>query len=267
MRRPRSLVKRISGSFTGQGYGEMARNGQASWPDRGKRRLPRRAEMSTMASLMSPPTQPVEVVDSRLGAILYDPVLWLGEKRGLAALRRRLLAEARGAVLEIGAGTGLNLPHYPSGLEELVLAEPGERMGERIDLGGAPEDVEPQLVQAPAEELPFRDSSFDTVVSTLVLCTVADPERALSEIVRVLRPNGRLLFLEHVQADDGWRRRLQGRTVGAWAAFADGCRCDRPTLETIEEAMRIEAVERGAWRGMPAVVKPLVWGSAFACGD
>jgi len=223
--------------------------------------------MSTMSSIASPPSQPVEVVDSRLGAILYDPVLWLGEKRGLGAVRRALLAEARGAVLEIGAGTGLNLPHYPSGLDQLVLAEPGERMGERIDLSRAPEDIEPQLVQAPAEELPFRDSSFDTVVSTLVLCTVTDPERALGEIVRVLRPSGRLLFLEHVGADGGWRRRLQGRSVGAWAAFADGCRCDRPTLETIEAAMRIESVERGSWKGMPAVVKPLVWGSAFGCRD
>ncbi len=215
-----------------------------------------------MATIASPPSQSVEVADSRLGAILYDPFLWLGERLGMAALRRQLLADARGAVLEIGAGTGLNLAHYPAGLDELVLAEPGERMGKHIDLGRAPDGVDARLVQAAAEELPFPDASFDTVVSTLVLCTVAAPRRALAEVARVLRPGGQLLFLEHVRADPGWRRRLQGRSVRAWAAFADGCQCDRPTLETIEASMRVESVSRASWRGMPAVVKPLVWGRA-----
>jgi SAM-dependent methyltransferase len=218
--------------------------------------------MSTMVPIASPPSQPVEVVESRLVATLYDPLLWLGERLGLAALRRKLLADARGAVLEIGAGTGLNLPHYPTGLDQLVLTEPGARIGRRIDLGRAPAGVDARLVRAPAEELPFPDGSFDTVVSTLVLCTVTDPRRALSEVARVLRPGGQLLFLEHVRADPGWRRHLQGRSVRAWAAFADGCHCDRPTLETIEGAMRVESASRGSWRGMPAIVKPLVWGTA-----
>jgi SAM-dependent methyltransferase len=205
---------------------------------------------------------PVEVIDSRLGAALYDRFLWFSEKRGMARLRRELLAGARGAVLEIGAGTGLNLPHYPADLERLVLAEPGVRIGDRIDLDRAPAGVAVRLEPAPAEDLPFADASFDTVVSTFVLCTVADPERAVAEAARVLRPGGRLLFLEHVAAEKGWRRSLQRRSVRPWAAFADGCRCDRPTLATIEARMRIESVERGSWRGMPAIVKPLVWGSA-----
>ena len=205
---------------------------------------------------------PVEVIDSRMGAALYNPVLWAGEKLGMARLRRGLLAEARGAVLEIGAGTGLNLRHYPAGLDELVLAEPGPRMGDHIDLGRAPAGVTARLVQAPAEYLPFEDASFDTVVSTLVLCTVGDPRRAVSEVARVLRPGGHLLFLEHVAADGGWRRALQRRSVRPWAAFADGCRCDRATVETIGAQMRIESIERGSWKGMPAIVKPLAWGSA-----
>jgi SAM-dependent methyltransferase len=208
------------------------------------------------------PHPPVEVVDSRMGAALYNPFLWSGEKLGMARLRRELLAEARGAVLEIGAGTGLNLPHYPADLDELVLAEPGARMGEHIDLDRAPAGVPTRLEQAAAEYLPFEDGSFDTVVSTLVLCTVGDPERAVAEVARVLRPDGRLLFLEHVRAHQGWRRALQRRSVRPWAAFADGCRCDRPTLETIEAQMRIASVERGSWKGMPPIVKPLVWGSA-----
>jgi SAM-dependent methyltransferase len=218
--------------------------------------------MSGMPITETPPRPSVEVIESRLTAALYNPVLWLGEKRGVAALRRGLLAEASGAVLEIGAGTGLNLPHYPADLNRLVLAEPGVRIGDRIDLGRAPEGVPASLERAPAEELPFADGSFDTVVSTFVLCTVADPRRAVSEAARVLRPGGRLLFLEHVGAETGWRLRLQRRSARAWAAFADGCQCDRPTLATIEAQMRIESVERGSWRGMPAVVKPLIWGSA-----
>jgi SAM-dependent methyltransferase len=225
--------------------------------------------MPTTANLPSPspptksrPSRFPQVREGRFGATLYDPLLWLGEKRGAAARRRELLAGARGEVLEIGAGTGLNLPHYPAGLERLVLAEPGARMGERIDLGSAPAGLDARLVRATAEDLPFEDGSFDTVVSTLVLCTVADPQRALSEVVRVLRPAGRLLFLEHVRADSGWRSRLQARSARAWESFADGCRCDRPTLETIEASMRIDSVTAGAWKGMPSIVKPLVWGRA-----
>jgi len=210
------------------------------------------------------PKPPVEVAESRFTAALYDPFLWLGERLGMAAVRRELLAEARGRVLEIGAGTGLNLRHYPTDLEELVLAEPGEPMGDRIDLSRAPDGVPARLVRAPAEELPFAAGTFDTVVSTLVLCTVSDPARAVAEIARVLKPGGHLLFCEHVEAEAGWRRSLQRRSVRSWAAFADGCRCDRPTLVTIESQLRVESVGRGSWRGMPAIVKPLAWGEATA---
>lgn len=220
--------------------------------------------MSTTQSTETPPNPSVEVVESRFTAALYDPFVWLGERLGMAARRRDLLASASGAVLEIGAGTGLNLRHYPAGLEQLVLAEPGEPMAARIDLAAAPDGVPTRLVRAPAEQLPFADASFDTVVSTLVLCTVSDPGRALSEVTRVLRPGGRLLFCEHVEADAGWRRALQRRTARPWAAFADGCRCDRPTLATIEARLRVESAERGRWHGMPAIVKPLVWGSAVS---
>jgi SAM-dependent methyltransferase len=220
--------------------------------------------MSTMPATKTSPSQPVEVIESRLMAALYNPSLWLSERLGMAARRRELLADASGAVLEIGAGTGLNLRHYPNGLDQLVLAEPGARMGDQIDLGRGPDGVAVRLEPAPAEDLPFADASFDTVVSTLVLCTVSDPQRAVAEVARVLRPGGRLLFLEHVSAVPGWRRTLQRRSARAWAAFADGCRCDRPTLETIEARLRVESVESGRWTGMPAIVKPLVWGQALA---
>ena len=205
-----------------------------------------------------------QIPGSAFSALIYNPFLWLGERLGMAARRRRLLEGADGRVLEIGAGTGLNLGHYPERIESLVLAEPGAAMAARIDpsrfRGTAPVSV----VRAAAEELPFADDSFDTVVSTLVLCTVTDPERALAEARRVLRPGGRLLFCEHVHAEPGWRRRWQDRLAAPWASFADGCRCDRETLAAIEAAMRIESVGEERWRAMPAIVKPLVVGVAVA---
>jgi ubiquinone/menaquinone biosynthesis C-methylase UbiE len=178
--------------------------------------------------------------------------------------RRRLLARARGRVLEIGAGTGLNLAHYPETIDELVLAEPGAEMGGRIDTSRFRGSAPASTVRAAAEELPFEDDRFDTVVSTMVLCTVADPQRAVAETVRVLRPGGQLLFCEHIEAESPRLRRWQHRLAGPWAAFAEGCRCDRATLETIGAAMRIESVEHDRWRGMPPLVRPLVIGSAVA---
>jgi SAM-dependent methyltransferase len=197
-----------------------------------------------------------------MGAAVYNPFLWFGERLGMAARRRGLLSAARGAVLEIGAGTGLNLPHYPERLERLVLLEPAGFMAGRIDTSRGPDGVQVDVLSAPAESLPFDDESFDTVVSTLVLCTVSDPEQAVREVARVLRPNGRLLFCEHVAAEPGWRRNLQRRAERPWAAFADGCRCDRPTLTTIAAQLEVESLDRGSWRAMPAFVKPLIWGSA-----
>lgn len=220
--------------------------------------------MSLAPSIPTAPNHSVEVAGSRFTAALYNPFLWLGERLGMAKRRRQLLARARGSVLEIGAGTGLNLRHYSAGLEELVLLEPSEPMADRIDLGRAPAEVPAKLVRAPAEQLPFEDDSFDTVVSTLVLCTVSDPARSLAEVARVLKPGGRLLFCEHVEAGSRWRRAFQRRSARPWAAFADGCRCDRPTLATIESRLRVESLQRGHWRGMPAIVKPLVWGEAVA---
>ncbi len=204
----------------------------------------------------------VEVPDSRFSAAIYEPFLWLGEKRGMAERRRRLLAGVGGRVLEIGAGTGLNLRHYPTHVEELVLAEPAAAMAAKIDRSDFAGTAPVSVVLTPAETLPFADESFDTVVSTMVLCTVTDPERSLDEIVRVLRPGGSLLFCEHVEADSGLLRRAQNLLATPWAAFAEGCRCDRRTLETIGSRMRVASVNRERWLGMSPVVRPLVRGRA-----
>ena len=200
---------------------------------------------------------------TRIAARLYDPFLWLGERRGMGRHRAELLEGARGRVLEIGAGTGLNLRHYPATVGELVLTEPVEAMARalerRLARGGAGESV--QL--APAEELPFPADSFDTVVSTLVLCTVEDPELAIAEIERVLRPGGQLLFIEHLRSDHERWARWQDRLERPWKAFGEGCRCNRPTLELLERSgLALGGVSRGRWRGMPPVVRPLAIGRA-----
>jgi ubiquinone/menaquinone biosynthesis C-methylase UbiE len=201
----------------------------------------------------------------RVSARVYDPFLWLGERLGMARHRRDLLAHAEGRVLEIGAGTGLNLRHYRDSIESLVLTEPVESMARalerRVERLGRPARVQ----RAPAEALPFADDSFDTVVSTLVLCTVADQALAVSEIARVLRPGGRLLFVEHLRSETELWGRWQDRLERPWAGFAGGCRCNRRTLELIARSpLRVEQSARATWHGMPVVVRPLTVGRAVA---
>jgi ubiquinone/menaquinone biosynthesis C-methylase UbiE len=199
---------------------------------------------------------------SRFVATTYDPFLALGERRGMHERRRRLLGRARGTVLEIGAGTGLNLAHYPDDLEELVLSEPIDPMARRLELRLHRSGVRGSVLRAGAEALPVATDSIDTVVSTMVLCTVPDPEAALDEIRRVLRPDGRLLFCEHVRSDSNRLSRWQERLAGPWEAFADGCRSNQDTLGLIEQALRLERLEREEWRGMPRLVRPLIVGEA-----
>jgi len=195
-------------------------------------------------------------------AAFYDAVLWRGERRGMRARRASVLAAARGRVLEIGAGTGLNLAHYPDAVDEIVLTEPVEAMSVRLRRRAAELSDRAQVVTTSAEDLPFADDSFDTAVSTLVLCTVEHPERALAEIDRVLKPGGQLLFIEHVRSDSPRLARWQDRLHKPWFAVGDGCNCNRPVLDLLRGAVPLERVERATWRGMPQIVHPLVYGKA-----
>jgi ubiquinone/menaquinone biosynthesis C-methylase UbiE len=198
-----------------------------------------------------------------LGPRLYDPFLALGERRGLQQRRRQLLAGASGRVLEIGAGTGLNVRHYPAGLDELVLAEPDLQMARGLQAHVAAQPRKSTVIKAPAEELPFDSHSFDTVVSTMVLCTVPVPLLALNEVRRVLRPDGQLLFIEHVRSDDPSSARWQDRLHPVWKPFALGCHCNRDTLGNLQEAgWAIASLQRFEWRGMPSIVRPVVAGTA-----
>jgi ubiquinone/menaquinone biosynthesis C-methylase UbiE len=195
-------------------------------------------------------------------ALVYNPFLWLGEIAGMRSLRRTLLDSARGKVVEIGAGTGLNVEHYPDNVDDLVLTEPDAAMRRRLTRYLLRKGRIARIVDAPAERLPFADASVDTVVSTLVLCTVPDPERTLGEIARVLRPGGQLLFVEHVRAGSRFLAACQDGLVRPWRGFAGGCYCNRPTAELMRASGFIVAAEDSVWRAMPAIVHPLIVGRA-----
>ena len=197
---------------------------------------------------------------ARCFALAYDPFLWLGEHAGMKRHRRELLRHARGRVLEIGAGTGLNVPHYPSALSELILAEPDASMWRRLVRRA---DGRATVITGPADDLPLADASVDTVVSTFVLCTVEKPEAALREIRRVLRPDGQLLLIEHVRSDVRWRAWLQRMLRKPWAGFARGCRCDQPTPELLRAAGFRTKLRSARWHAMPPIVAPVVVGRAF----
>jgi len=197
-------------------------------------------------------------------AACYDPLSSRWEKKHGAELRGKLLAHARGRVLEIGVGTGLSIPLYPP-MEELVATDPSEPMLRRARRRAAQAGRKVTFVKAPAEQLPFEDESFDTVVSMVVLCTVEDPQRALQEIRRVSRPSGRFLFSEHIRSEDPKCSRRQDLLEGIWGLVANGCHPNRRTLDAIREAgFDVRNVQQGELPGMPALVRPYVSGSALA---
>lgn len=201
----------------------------------------------------------------RVFAGVYDRALRGSEEHGLRELRAGLLAQASGRVLELGAGTGLNLPHYPAGLTELVLTEPEAAMAQRLERRVGRAGVRARVVRTGAEALPFADGSFDTVVSTLVLCTVGDLDGSLAEVRRVLIPGGRLLFLEHVRHPDAARARRQARFTPIQRRVACGCHLDRATPAAIVRAgFTLEEERSSHFPKAPSLMQPLAIGRATA---
>jgi ubiquinone/menaquinone biosynthesis C-methylase UbiE len=196
-------------------------------------------------------------------AAMYDPMSRSSEDAGLREMRHSLLADAGGDVLEIGAGTGANFAHY-EGIVSLVATEPDQAMMRRLEKKARDQGALVTILPAPAEDLPFEDDSFDTVVSTLVLCGVDDQSRSLHEIRRVLRPGGRLLFIEHVRSDDPKVARLQDR-ISPVNRFLFGCECNRATLDTIQATgFTVSRVEHGELPKAPKFVRPMIVGAAVS---
>jgi len=176
--------------------------------------------------------------------------------------RRDLLSNAIGVTVEIGAGTGLNAVHYPPAVSKVIATEPDPHMLRRLRRAVADARV-PVLVQrAPANQLPFEDRFADTVVSTLVLCSVPDQGAALDEVHRILKRNGRFLFFEHVRAESPGLARWQDRLERPWGWVGGGCHPNRDTVSAIREAgFELVEMERLDMPGVP-VVKPHVLGMA-----
>lgn len=201
----------------------------------------------------------------RLFSAVYDRGMKGTEEAGLRDMRHELLAGARGRVLELGAGTGVNLEHYPETIDGLTLTEPDPHMTKRLreKLAALGKTSEVTVIEAPAESLPFPDDFFDTAVVTLVLCTVPDQAGALKEIQRVLKPDGQLLFLEHVRSRNPSLAKWQDRLEGPWRFLGDGCHCNRDTVSAISAAgFDLADVDRGALPKAPPIVRPLAKGTA-----
>jgi len=198
-------------------------------------------------------------------AALYDTVMGGAEQACLRSWRAALIGEASGRVLEIGAGTGASMAFYGDAVTHLIAAEPDRHMRRRL-LAGVPAELPFgfESSSATADALPFDAGSFDTVVSTLVLCSVGSLQGSLREIFRVLEPGGQLLFLEHVAAEQRpgrlkWQRRIEP----LWRRVAGNCHLTRQTEQAIIDAgFCIERVERESIRKAMALARPSVRGVA-----
>lgn len=180
---------------------------------------------------------------------LYDGFMALVEATGLGRWRRRLIGGARGRVLEVGCGTGRNLPLYGD-VERLVAFDPCLEVALRARRRAAEsrDAEEPaRVLVADAQALPFRDDAFDTVVSSLVFCSVPDPDRGLREVDRVLAPDGELRMLEHVRYEAPWKARIQDWVQPSWTWLTGGCHPNRETEATVERnGFRIDRETRRA---------------------
>ena len=197
-------------------------------------------------------------------AALYDAMMRQAEARSLGAWRQELLSSASGRILEIGAGTGVNLRYYPNDLTELVLTEPDRHMLKQLHRKLGDCNLPHRVVHAPAEALPFPDASFDTAVATLVLCSVRHPDRSMSEIHRILKPGGKLILIEHVCAADnpqllGWQKRIEP----FWKRFAGNCHLTRDTLRQVKAGgFNCQNLQPDTMRGALSIASPVIRGIA-----
>jgi ubiquinone/menaquinone biosynthesis C-methylase UbiE len=165
----------------------------------------------------------------------YDLGMKQLEEKRFKQIRRKLLEEASGRVLEIGSGTGINLPIYRN-VERVDAVEPSPFMRKKAEVRMRDASVPIQFHGENAEDLPFRDSTFDTIVATLVFCTIPDPHKALREILRVSKPGAKLLFFEHVKMEQPVLALTQNALTPLWKKVCDGCHLNRDTLSLFKNA-------------------------------
>jgi ubiquinone/menaquinone biosynthesis C-methylase UbiE len=198
---------------------------------------------------------------SRCYAATYDLLNGPAERAGLRQQRHDLLAQASGATIEIGAGTGLNLPHYPPAVTRLALIEPDPHMRRRLRRRASRLGRDAEILGATADRLPFPDASFDTAVVTFTLCSVPDQKAALGEITRVLAPGGRLLFLEHVRSADPRIAAQQDKIPFPYPLI--GCHPNRDTLREIRASpLGVESARAGELPKAPKIERPMIVGTA-----
>lgn len=194
-------------------------------------------------------------------AATYDRVAAPLERSMLGAARSRVLARASGRVLEIGAGTGANLPWYPAGVDHVDLCEPDPHMRRRLERRlAAGHWAYSWAVHDASADGPFPAAGYDTAVSTLVLCSVPDPAAATTAVRGALAERGRFLYLEHVHAG-GLAGRLQSRLAPLWAPLAGGCRLDRPATAALRGAGLVPVEQR--WLRLPPPLVLAVEGEAM----
>ncbi|UTR10280.1 class I SAM-dependent methyltransferase [Evansella sp. LMS18] len=187
---------------------------------------------------------------------MYDRLMSPLEKRKFRQIRRKLVGKSKGNVLEIGSGTGLNFPYY-NDVNGVVAIEPDQQMREISLERAEAAQVQIAVISADGQALPFEDNTFDSVVATLVFCTIPDPEKALLEMRRVCKPEGDILFFEHVRAKNRLLQRLQDLATPLWKRICDGCHLNRDTLSEIKKTglkvTRIEKHNRGIFLVIEAV--------------
>lgn len=202
---------------------------------------------------------------SWLMAQVYDRSMQDAETKCLQNWRGELLRNLSGTVLEIGGGTGLNLDFYPGTVKELIIIEPDANMRKKLQEKTAAKKEHIKMLNCGAESIPVPDASCDAVVSTLVLCSVANQSKVLAEIYRVLRPEGKFIFIEHIAANNNPKRLVwQKRLEPIWKIIASGCHLTRQTETAITDAgFKFAEITRQSIRGVPPIARPSIKGVAI----
>lgn len=195
--------------------------------------------------------------------VIFPRLMHLGMRAGeISKYRKRVLPAATGRVLEVGVGSGLNLPYYTGDVKEIIGIDPHETLNRMAEQNRHKAPAPVSLIRGSAEDMPFDDRGFDTVVTTWTLCSIPDGMKALGEMRRVLKPGGQLVFIEHGHAPDAGVARWQDRLTPAWKRCAGGCHLNRPIDSMIRESgFSLTDLETGYLKG-PRLAAYCFWGRA-----